>query len=295
MTIAIYRNGPSEGANNLQQALGATMLRTTGSRYRGRNDKLLINWGSSSEEAKRLAALTPAGNVLNQPEAVAVAVNKLHCLQTLQQEGVPVVPFFTDLQAALVSVEIGRGRLYARTKLTGSSGEGIELIVKDDDPQLEETRAANFPFPVHDAAALLPTRIAGCRLFTQGIMGRRNEFRVQVVRGEAILTQKKMKRNLEERTDQYTSLVRNVETGWIYSVNFERVTLPMHLIEDTASAAIASLGLDFGAVDIIQRGDEVFVLEVNTAPGLGEDGSALRAYTEAFQAIENNLTFEAQA
>lgn len=54
-------------------------------------------------------------------------------------------------------------------------------------------------------------------------------------------------------------------------------------VRDAARLAVEALGLDFGAVDVLARGDnndEVFVTEVNAAPGLG--GSMPRCYLDAF-------------
>lgn len=44
--------------------------------------------------------------------------------------------------------------------------------------------------------------------------------------------------------------------------------------------AVKAIGLDFGAVDILTKDDDVYVLEVNTAPGLG--GSLPKLYADAF-------------
>jgi glutathione synthase/RimK-type ligase-like ATP-grasp enzyme len=46
-----------------------------------------------------------------------------------------------------------------------------------------------------------------------------------------------------------------------------------------------ALGLDFGAVDIIQDdGGNFYVLEVNTAPGL--EGQTIKSYAEGFNAYQ---------
>lgn len=62
---------------------------------------------------------------------------------------------------------------------------------------------------------------------------------------------------------------------------------PQHAIKHVrraAKKALKAVGLDFGAVDILARGDdnaEVFVLEVNAAPGLG--GSMPKVYADMFR------------
>lgn len=59
--------------------------------------------------------------------------------------------------------------------------------------------------------------------------------------------------------------------------------LPLRRVRDAARQAVSALGLDFGAVDILARGpanEEVFVLEVNTAPGLG--GTMPQVWFETF-------------
>lgn len=52
-------------------------------------------------------------------------------------------------------------------------------------------------------------------------------------------------------------------------------------IRKAAKKAVAALGLDFGAVDILADDTNCWVLEVNTAPGLG--GSMPKVYYETFK------------
>lgn len=59
--------------------------------------------------------------------------------------------------------------------------------------------------------------------------------------------------------------------------------IPLRTVRDAAKQAVAALGLDFGAVDVLAVGEnneQVYVLEVNAAPGLG--GSMPRVYAETF-------------
>lgn len=283
---------PSDGARNLQQALEATMLRAQGSTYRGRPNTTLINWGNTSAEAQRLYDLSPNG--FNNPRQVAIAVNKANFFAAMneRQEGL-CVPYVTNLDEALALVQNG-GRVFARTILTGHSGEGIHLIVSSRDEAIESIRRVrnngDFPVSVLDMnTGELTNRtreLENSRLFTQGIIGRRIEYRVHVFRGEVILMQAKLRREGAAELPAHNSVIRNVDSGWIYSVN----AVPEAGIAPSSEAAIravVALGLDFGAVDIVYKQDinRAYVLEINTAPGLGDDGSALRAYQEAFQRV----------
>jgi D-alanine-D-alanine ligase-like ATP-grasp enzyme len=55
-------------------------------------------------------------------------------------------------------------------------------------------------------------------------------------------------------------------------------------LRELGVAAVAAVGLDFGAVDIIwnQTQDRCYVLEINTAPGLCN--TTCQKYAEAFTA-----------
>lgn len=52
-------------------------------------------------------------------------------------------------------------------------------------------------------------------------------------------------------------------------------------VRKAAKAAVEAVGLDFGAVDVLADDDNCWVLEVNSAPGIG--GSMPRVYAEAFR------------
>lgn len=64
--------------------------------------------------------------------------------------------------------------------------------------------------------------------------------------------------------------------------------IKLRRVRDAAKAAVEAVGLDFGAVDILARGEEneeVFVLEVNAAPGLG--GTMPQLYIDTFNSWKN--------
>lgn len=92
------------------------------------------------------------------------------------------------------------------------------------------------------------------------------EYRVHVFQGKSIRISEKV----FNEDKSYT-------TGKPGSIKLARV-------RDAAKLAVQSVGLDFGAVDVLARGEdnaEVWVLEVNSAPGLG--GSMPRLYGETFR------------
>lgn len=285
---------PSDGARTLADALSATVLRSTGSAFRGGQGRALINWGMRSEEASRLWSIAHPNYRFNHPASVSRASNKMEALGVMRGGGVPVVPYWlsSDRRAVFDYASNG-GRVYARTALHGHSGEGIELIIGQGDRQRSENTGRIPRWNVsgrEDGSAgwtAFNDRYRECPLFTQGIAGHRHEWRAHVFRGRVILLQLKVRREGFQENEGYTSLVRNNDTGWVYSVNFDRSGLTgIAHVESAAISAIEALGLDFGAVDIIQKKretDQVFVLEVNTAPGLSDGGSAVQAYCDAFR------------
>lgn len=289
MQINIFKGDrASDGARALQVALGATMLRSVGSVYSGRRESCVINWGSTSPEAVRLEGVcdTAGRTFFNNPGAVNCAVDKLRFFRLMQATAPQyMIPWADNYDDAAKLVHAG-GRVFARTVLTGHSGKGIELLVSPRDAELEVVRQVSRSelLPVTILGVTHPTReLIAAKLFTQGITGKRIEYRVHVFNGRVILTQAKLRKEGYQANPKYNSIVRNVDSGWIYGVN----NVPEVGIAKAGLAAIASvsiLGLDFGAVDVVyQEGtDKAFVLEVNTAPGLEEGGSALEAYTQAF-------------
>lgn len=59
-------------------------------------------------------------------------------------------------------------------------------------------------------------------------------------------------------------------------------------VRAAAKKAVEAVGLDFGAVDILATDDECWVLEVNSAPGLG--GSMPAVYARKFQEYINGYS-----
>ena len=103
------------------------------------------------------------------------------------------------------------------------------------------------------------------------------EFRVHSFKGRSIRAGMKVHRPGIAIPHEW---IRSWDGGWRISYDGASVR-QRH--RDIAHAAIEALGLDFGAVDIAERRDgNVFVLEVNRAPGL--EGGTITVYANAIRA-----------
>jgi hypothetical protein len=214
----------------------------------------LINWGNSSAPV----GTGPFTSVSNSFAAVSVASNKLSTFRALEgKDGICIPVFTTDRSVAAGWLRDGVG-VVCRTKLSGHSGDGIILVSEQG------------------------TELPRAPLYVQYVK-KQKEFRVHVAFGEVIDVQEKRKTKRSEDGDgegvPANYQIRNHQTGWVYCR--EDITEPDSM-RDMAERTVQNLGLDFGAVDLIYNAkrNEVYVLEVNTAPGL--EGSTVEKYAAAF-------------
>ena len=229
--IIVRTSGPSNGARALVNKLRELGQRAfTSTRLSGfRRSSVVVNWGSTLP----LSALT----VVNRPEAVALAVDKLDTFNTLLKRGVSIPQFSTSLEAER------QGIWLARTKLRSSGGEGIIVIRPGDE-------------------------VPQAPLYVQYIP-KHLEYRVHVFNqlgGSTTYVQQKLRRNAAEQTAD-EKLLRNHSNGWVFAQPVGDI--PAAVCKQ-AVAAVEYLGLDFGAVDVVVGRDDgkAYVLEVNSAPGL---------------------------
>lgn len=235
----IWSHNPySEGAKVLATALDWRRLKHEGSRFVGKNNKFVVNWGASQvpDEVAKCS-------IINKPDSVGVVTNKLiffnHCREAGLEEY--IVPFTNQQDLAREWVNEGK-TVVARTVLTGSSGEGI-IILDKSSPE-----------------------IVDARLYTQYVP-KSSEWRLHFFGGEMKYLQRKV-RDLNVPDNDVNWKVRNLAGGFKYAHN-DVGDVPACL-EPTAKQIFNSTGLDFGAVDVIynERRDKAYVLEINTAPGL---------------------------
>lgn len=215
--------------------------------YKTKPTRVLINWGSSNHRISLTNSKT-----YNSPYAVELASNKIYTLTHFTHNNVPCPPWTTDKNTALGWIENNK-TVVCRKTVTSHSGNGIVFA-----ETAEELENVNAP------------------LYTMYIK-KKKEFRVHVFEGKVIDVQEK-RRALDVQNVDYR--IRSHASGF----TFCRISIsePSGL-RDVAVQAVAALGLDFGAVDIVwnEKQNQCYALEVNTAPGI--EGSTLDAYTKAIK------------
>ena len=235
----------SMSARELSRATGVLRLKTNGtSRFRARPDDLIVIWGSSN-----LGGINARNaRVLNKPDAVNRASNKLLTFQAIGDMG---VPYCHNIVTAREWLGMGTKVVVCRTTVTGHSGQGIVL-------------------------ARTAAEVVSAPLYTKYVP-KKDEYRVHVFGGRVIDYAMKKRRRDAEVTNEY---VRSHANGWVFVR--DSVLLP-NSVGNMAKRAIQALGLDFGAVDIIcdKHSGQPYVLEINTAPGLV--GTTLGRYADAIR------------
>jgi glutathione synthase/RimK-type ligase-like ATP-grasp enzyme len=282
-----YKQG-SRSVRSLKDALEGKIIRLRNSIYRPQEGHVVINWGNS-----RVPEWWGQGDAvyLNDPDSVAVAANKLSALNELSTQNVPTVDFTMSMDTAQQWLDEGE-KVFARQSLTGHSGEGIVVQRGENNREFVDVIRSLTELGLHEEADSVRRQLEDispvleeAQLYTKGV-NNHGEYRVHVFQGDVILYQKKS-RKVDEEGNVITAEgeeadVRNLASNWVYRTgNLKR----LERIEELAVDAVAALHLDFGAVDIIKdENGDVFVLEVNTAAGLGNT-QTLEAYTDAFNSV----------
>lgn len=243
MKFLPYKMG-SRSAKELRKGFTKALLKRPDTPVKKRNE-VIINWGHSNPRFD-----TSLVTIINQPTAVKLASNKLTAFKRFAEAGVNTVKFTTSYDEAVQWINDGF-RVFARFILNGSSGRGI--VVAEN----VESLPRNAP------------------LYTR-YFKKKKEFRVHIFNGEIIDYAEKRARL--DKGPTFSPYIRSHDHGWIFAR--DGIT-EIQSVKDEALKAVAALGLDFGAVDVVWSDRKTLVLEVNTAPGL--TGTTLTRYIEAIK------------
>lgn len=223
--------------------------------YVPRRNHLIINWGNSELPRWQVAGAIQSRScsLLNKPTQVRNAANKLLTMMFLPSE---IAPAFWQYASDIPEDT----EVFCRTLLTSRGGNGIIIA---------SNRSELVYAPLYTKA--------------YNVL---QEYRVHCTASQIIdVVQKKRMSSAtcEERGITRDDRIRNHDNGWVFA---REGIEPTQAVLDAAMSAVASLGFDFGAVDIARTTHNekpIVCFEVNTAPGLQEDGTTLRKYIDFFK------------
>lgn len=300
MSIYVYRSKASQGARELATALDGRRIRQERNiRALARPGDTVVAWG----EAISLPGIT----VLNG----GPFRSKLSDIQVLTQAGIRTVqasPTRPTTGGGLVPAapDPARGRFQELHDLLQDwTGDYIDIRsdVVQESARVIANRVAAYldatrtPAPIARHAPSVPdpnwfgrsnNHVGGLDLLTPPTNPDywvkketlTEEYRVHVFDGRSIRAGKKAQRRDFQGT--VSTWIRSFDGGWkIVYDRYESSAAQRQL----AAAAVAALGLTFGAVDLGLLADgSLIVLEVNRAPGL--EGGTIEAYARAIERWE---------
>ncbi len=206
---------------------------------------VVLNWGDYEWEGNGQHA------VINSTEAVKVARDKLMSLERLA-ELAPASTTRADQAVARF------GPVFAGKSRTGQSGSGKAI--------LQNPPGGPADRPLGNLSA---TALTGYDYY-QEYLPQRTEYRALVLGGEVIAL--------------YRRVPQGEEPGQLRPDNFEYQPLTQigQRQLEASQSAMERVGLDFGGVDLVEDNTtgRLMVLEVNSAPGLGQE-SLERLYNAA--------------
>lgn len=251
MNIFPYKAG-SASAKALAEALGVKRIKAEGSKFKGAAHKVIINWGCSKLPAELLKC-----RVLNSPEAVSKASCKLASFKAMREAGVSVPRFTESRDEALRMLETLT--VVSRSVLKGHSGVGIDIFERGAEDIIKAPLYVEY-------------------------VPKKEEYRIHVFNGEVVDVQRKARKK-DVPDDQVNWKVRNLANGFIFARGEEALGNVPQDVLDQAVKAVAALGLDFGAADVVynDKQGKAYCLEVNTAPGLS--GSTLDGYVKQLRGV----------
>ncbi len=268
MIVLLYKGG-FETATVLADAMSkrienfratTNIIRFIKKRKRIKPTDVLIRWGTTRDPIVDDIFEKKGALVINESCALENNTNKLQSLVLFKEAKVSCPNFWEDARKITKFPVFGRSANH-------KGGKDIVLIKGSN--VLERNDYAKIPK----------------KAFYTEFINAKDEYRVHVMFGKVVRVTKKVYRGhdrfQEEIEDQCT--VRNDTYGWgMKAVDLDKFTVDNPELLYHSCIAVASVGLDFGAVDVIVReGDnKPFVLEVNSSPRLNSVGTEI--YVNSF-------------
>lgn len=223
-----YKTG-SEMAKMIADYCGVLQIKKQNSEFEGKEGQFILNWGAGSGNYN---ANTGKATLLNPPELVDIAINKVSYFEHMVGPGGPRVPYWTtNQQVAKWWLKEGR-EVIARTKIDGARGDGIIVMKK-------------------------PLDFVWAPLYTIKVGNVVHEYRVYMFGDQMI--------------DYRIKEGKKVD-GMFVGINAEFTIPDAAIPVDVAlqaKRASRKLPLILQGLDIIWDGERAWVLETNTAPWLG--------------------------
>ena len=225
-----YKMG-SAGGKLMAEALGVKRVYADRKFVPTSND-VVINWGSGFHPAWDWKVPV----MLNKAKGVCLAVNKVETFHAFKEAGVQT-PVWTQYRECALKWLAKKEMAVARTTVEGFDGAGIKLCKT-------------------------PEELPEAQLYTKYVPISK-EFRVYVFHDTLVDVLDK-KRKIITKADPF---IHTESLGWVFCQ--DPAWWPKEA-EGEAIKAVKALGLDFGGVDVVWNEEmkKVFVLEVNTAPGV---------------------------
>ena len=171
--------------------------------------------------------------IVNHPRSVGFAVDKLVAFDILRNSHLPTVSITRNRAVAQMWLE-QNFLVLGRSKIKGNNGQGIEFFDGKNCPN----------------AKFYTKYLQDC-----------NEYRVNVYKNEIISVRVKER---DPKLPKEDNPIRSGNNGYF----FKPAKTVQEPVVEVAKEAIAALGLDFGGVDVLETINNVYILEINTAPEL---------------------------
>jgi hypothetical protein len=304
MKAFIYPYIPgSESCKELAGGLDLKRIAHKNSRFKGSQDKLVINWGASKVPEEVSKCL-----ILNLPQAVKQASDKLLAFKRMNEgkRSSRLVRAAGNDHRLSHDHDLFNGIADNFTGRVDLPRYGVVNIMEVAPNQDEYCRTPEFTTSRATAKAWLATGYTvverhvlnghsgeGIRLVVAGegediensplyvkYVPKKQEYRIHVCGGQAVDIQRKARRK-DIADEDINWKIRNHANGFVFARN-EDGQVPDDVVVQ-AVKAVKVLGLAFGAVDVIfnEKEQRAYVLEVNTAPGLM--GETLDGYVRRFK------------